>query len=261
MSKFTIAMAVAAATIGSASVAGAATLAAGQYTSVGFVASDNGSPNCAAVGLTKGSSVVSVVKYPGVAKTGFTIYSVPFGGGLQLCSGFPAVPAAGLNGFSATAQCAIELDRRQCSGPASQFQLHQHHDRCQFQRRHHLGQHPGRQCSGRRLQCRHRHDARTLRQVIHLGRWLHGAPFETIRSGACCSGLVCTHRARLPLDAQTALVMDPSAATRHAQTVRVCGAPTLLDDTTAASPEPAFIDPAADTPNGPPLRGAGAIRA
>ena len=99
---------IAAALTVTAGAASAATLAAGQYSSVGIVASNNGSPNCAAVGLNTNAAVTSFLKYPGAGKTGFTIYTVPFGGGLQLCTGFPAVPAGGINGFSATAKCAID---------------------------------------------------------------------------------------------------------------------------------------------------------
>ena len=83
----------------------AAKLTAGIYASTGTVASNNGSANCAAVGLSTGAANNSVLSYPGTGK-GLAIY-VPGSGLLQLCSGFPSVPAKGLNGFKATASCAI----------------------------------------------------------------------------------------------------------------------------------------------------------
>ena len=85
----------------------ATVLTAGQYASTGKVASNNGSANCAAVGLSSGAAILSVLTFPGDGKSGFAIYT---GGGglLQLCNSFPAVPAGGLNGFSATAKCAID---------------------------------------------------------------------------------------------------------------------------------------------------------
>ncbi len=99
---------IAAATAGlfTAAAAQAAGLNAGQYQSTGTVASNNGSANCAAVGFTKGAANNSIVTYPGTGKLGFEIY-VPASGLLQLCSNFPAVPAGGINNFSAAAKCAI----------------------------------------------------------------------------------------------------------------------------------------------------------
>lgn len=90
----------------SAFAAAAPKLATGLYATTGQVASNNGSPNCSAVNLTTGAANDSVLKYPGEGKAGLTVY-VPGSGLLQLCNGFPAVPAGGLNGFSATASCAI----------------------------------------------------------------------------------------------------------------------------------------------------------
>ena len=84
----------------------AANLVKGVYASTGSVASNNGSPNCAAVGLSQGAANISVLSYPGAGKKGLTIY-VPGAGLLQLCSGFAAVPAGGLNNFSSPASCAI----------------------------------------------------------------------------------------------------------------------------------------------------------
>ena len=94
--------------------AGASALAAnsgpklvpGVYASTGQVASNNGSATCQAVNLTTGAANNSILHYTGAGKTGLTIY-VPASGLLELCSGFPATPTGGLNGFSATAQCAI----------------------------------------------------------------------------------------------------------------------------------------------------------
>jgi hypothetical protein len=91
----------------SASAQAAVTLTAGQYQSTGTVASNNGSANCAAVGLTKGAANNAIVTYPGAGKTGFELY-VPSSGLIQLCLDFPAVPAGGINNFSATAKCAID---------------------------------------------------------------------------------------------------------------------------------------------------------
>ncbi len=95
--------------VGAAASAGAATpvLTIGQYASTGTVASNNGSANCTAVGLTKGAANDSVITFPGDGKAGFTLY-VPLSGTLELCTGFGTVPAGGLNGFSATANCAID---------------------------------------------------------------------------------------------------------------------------------------------------------
>ncbi len=80
-------------------------LSAGIYASTGQVASNNGAATCSAVGLTTGAANNSVLTYPGSGK-GLTIY-VPGAGLLQLCSGFPSVPKKGLDGFKATASCAI----------------------------------------------------------------------------------------------------------------------------------------------------------
>lgn len=88
----------------SGSAFAAAGLAAGLYNSTGTVASANS--NCAAVGLTAGATNNSVLEYPGAGKTGLEIW-VPSGGVLQQCTGFSAVPAGGLNGFSSSSQCAI----------------------------------------------------------------------------------------------------------------------------------------------------------
>ena len=94
--------------VGATATASAATnLTPGQYASTGTVASNNGSPNCAAVGLTSGAANNSVITFPGNGKPGFTLY-VPLSGTLELCTGFGNVPAGGLNGFSATASCAID---------------------------------------------------------------------------------------------------------------------------------------------------------
>ena len=91
----------------SANAATAATvLTPGIYASTGQVASSNGAANCGAVNLTTGTTNDSILHYPGAGKAGLTIY-VPAAGLLELCSKFPAVPAGGLNGFSANAQCAI----------------------------------------------------------------------------------------------------------------------------------------------------------
>ena len=90
----------------SALAAAAPKLVAGVYASTGQVASNNGSANCQAVNLTTGAANDSIVHYTGAGKAGFTIY-VPASGLLELCSGFPDIPAGGLNGFSANAQCAI----------------------------------------------------------------------------------------------------------------------------------------------------------
>ena len=82
-------------------------LTAGLYTSAGVVTQDNGNANCSAVGLTKNSFVTSVLQYPGESKTGLFLYTIPLPGVVQLCVGFPAVPAGGLNNFSATAKCEV----------------------------------------------------------------------------------------------------------------------------------------------------------
>ncbi len=90
-------------------VAGAAhaqvVLATGTYKSIGTVASDNG--KCMAAGLVAGSKSNSRFSYPGVSRTGFNLYT-PASGFLQLCNRFPAVPATGLDGWTVTAQCAVD---------------------------------------------------------------------------------------------------------------------------------------------------------
>ncbi len=87
-----------------ATVANAATNVAGLYASYGTVAT--ATSQCSAVGLAQGAGNFSEITFPGDGKTGLTIYS-PASGLLQLCNKFPAVPAGGLNGFSAKASCAI----------------------------------------------------------------------------------------------------------------------------------------------------------
>jgi hypothetical protein len=89
-----------------AATAAAPVLVAGIYTSTGQVASNNGSAGCNAVGLTANAPNNSVINYPGASKAGFVLY-VPSAGALQLCTGFKAIPAGGLNGFSSNASCAI----------------------------------------------------------------------------------------------------------------------------------------------------------
>ena len=85
--------------------ANAATNVAGIYASYGSVSS--ATSQCSSVGLQQGALPLNYVTYPGGGKKGLTIYTPTSGGLLQLCNGFPAVPAGGLNGFSANAQCAI----------------------------------------------------------------------------------------------------------------------------------------------------------
>ena len=92
--------------VGATANAATPVLTAGQYASTGTVASNNGSANCGAVGLTQGAANDSVITFPGDGKAGFTLY-VPLSGTIELCTGFGTVPAGGLNGFSATASCAI----------------------------------------------------------------------------------------------------------------------------------------------------------
>jgi hypothetical protein len=104
MIRLTLAMA--ALGLFAAGSASADNLKPGFYTSTGTVASNNGNASCAQVGLTPGAANNSVLYFPGDKKTGLTIY-VPLSGEEELCNGFPAVPKAGLNGFSATAQCTV----------------------------------------------------------------------------------------------------------------------------------------------------------
>jgi hypothetical protein len=91
---------------GFATCATAATVAltAGQYSTIGTVTS--ATSQCSAVGLAANAANDSILTYPGAGKTGLTIY-VPTPGVLQLCTGFPAVPAAGLSSFTAAGKCAI----------------------------------------------------------------------------------------------------------------------------------------------------------
>ena len=89
--------------------ANAATLSAGQYDSYGSVTSNNGASTCAGAGLSQGSTVISALTYPGIGKTGFTLYTVPGPGIIQLCTKFPAIPAGGLNGFKASGTCTVYL--------------------------------------------------------------------------------------------------------------------------------------------------------
>jgi len=106
MRKYSTTLAVAGLVLaGSAASANAASLAAATYASIGMVTASNGA-NCGQIGLTQGASSNSFVNYPGATKTGLTIYT-PGPGNLQLCTGFPAVPAGGLNGFNASANCGI----------------------------------------------------------------------------------------------------------------------------------------------------------
>jgi hypothetical protein len=86
------------------SASAAVALTAGQYSTVGTVTS--ATSQCSAVGLAANAANNSVLTYPGAGKTGLTIY-VPTPGVLQLCTGFPAVPAAGLSSFTAAGKCAI----------------------------------------------------------------------------------------------------------------------------------------------------------
>lgn len=79
----------------------------GIYTSAGIVTQDNGASSCSSVGLTKNSFVSSVLSYPGAGKTGLTLYTIPLPGVLQLCTGFAAVPAGGLNNFTSNASCQV----------------------------------------------------------------------------------------------------------------------------------------------------------
>ena len=92
--------------VGATATASAAALTPGQYASTGTVASNNGSANCSAVGLTPGAANDSIITFPGNGKAGFTLY-VPLSGTIELCTGFGTIPASGLDGFSATASCAI----------------------------------------------------------------------------------------------------------------------------------------------------------
>jgi hypothetical protein len=82
-----------------------ADLTKGFYSSIGTVSSANAA--CASIGLVAGASNNSNFYYPGAGKKGFTLYVPPSGGILQLCSGFPAVPSGGLNGWSANPTCTI----------------------------------------------------------------------------------------------------------------------------------------------------------
>ncbi len=108
MNKFTLGLSAAALVCAGVASANAAApvLVAGIYASTGSVTSTNGSSNCAAAGLTNGSPNTSVLDYPGAGKTGLRLY-VPAAGLLQLCTGFTAIPAGGLNGYSSNAKCAI----------------------------------------------------------------------------------------------------------------------------------------------------------
>ncbi len=111
---------------GTAAAAAAGTIlnVAGNYKSTGTVVSTNSDPtaspnpgaNCAALGLVAGNSNNSVFHYPGPNNTGFSLYvgKSDYASGavttaLQLCNGFPAVPAAGLNGWTPSATCAISV--------------------------------------------------------------------------------------------------------------------------------------------------------
>lgn len=101
MSRMTVAL-VAASLMAVAGVANAANLSAGIYNSQGYVVS--ATSQCSAVGLSQGAGNFSIFRYPGASKSGFTLYSPAFGV-LQLCSGFSAVPAGGLNGYNSNASC------------------------------------------------------------------------------------------------------------------------------------------------------------
>ncbi len=92
-----------AASVALSGVANAAGMTAGLYGSYGVVAS--ATSQCSAVGLSQGSGNFSEFKFPGDGKSGFTLYTPAFGI-LQLCSGFAAIPAGGLNGYTSNAQCA-----------------------------------------------------------------------------------------------------------------------------------------------------------
>ena len=107
MSRFVFGLAAAGLVLAAGTAnAAAPALIAGIYESTGQVASNNGSSACAAVGLSANAPNLSVINYPGAGKTGFTLY-VPSAGLLQVCTGFKAIPAGGLNGYSSNASCAI----------------------------------------------------------------------------------------------------------------------------------------------------------
>ncbi len=106
MSRFVFSLAGAGFVLAATAATAAPVLVAGIYASTGQVASNNGSAACAAVGLSANAANLSVINYPGASKAGFTLY-VPSAGLLQLCTGFKAIPAGGLNGYSSNASCAI----------------------------------------------------------------------------------------------------------------------------------------------------------
>ena len=91
-----------AASIAFSGMASAAGMTPGLYGSYGVVS--QATSQCSAVGLSQGSGNFSEFKFPGDGKAGFTLYTPSFGV-LQLCNGFAAVPAGGLNGYTSNAQC------------------------------------------------------------------------------------------------------------------------------------------------------------
>ena len=103
MTRFMCVLAAVAFAVGTAD---AASLTHGLYSLVGRVASSNGNPNCAHLGLSLNSAINTVIAYPQAGKGGFQLY-VPTPGAEQYCTSFLKQPTAGLNGYKTTATCNI----------------------------------------------------------------------------------------------------------------------------------------------------------